>query len=86
MCILMLKSDFVVITIDNASYWKNSSDQLIPKLRTACYAVRTIKSLMSENILIMVDSACFHSVMSYGVVFWGNSPYSSKIFYCKKES
>jgi hypothetical protein len=71
---------FLVITIGNALYCKSHLNQLIPKLNTACYAVRTVKSIMSQNVLVTVYNAYFHSIKSYSVIFWSSSAYSSKIF------
>jgi hypothetical protein len=35
---------------------------------------------MSQEVLKMVYYTYFHSVMSYGIIFWGNSKDSPKIF------
>ena len=32
----------------------------------------------------MVYFFCFHSIMSYGIIFWGNSPHSINIFEIQK--
>ena len=37
-------------------------------------------SFMSLETLIMVYFAYKHSIISYGIIFWGNQPYSDKIF------
>jgi len=50
------------------------------KLRTACYAVRYVKHFMSQDTLRTIHFSYFHSVLSYGIIFWGNSAYSSNIF------
>jgi hypothetical protein len=44
-------------------------------LNAACYALRSIKPVMR-----MVFYAYFHSIMSYGIIFWGNYTDSTKIF------
>jgi hypothetical protein len=53
---------------------------LLPKLNAACYAMRTIKPFMSQETLKMVYHAYFHSIMNYGLIFWGNSSHSVNIF------
>ena len=35
---------------------------------------------MSTETLRMVYFTYVHSIMSYGIIFWGNQPYSQKIF------
>ena len=39
---------------------------------------------MSQETLRMVYFAYIYSIMSYGIIFWGNQPYSDKIFKIKK--
>jgi len=59
-------------------------DQMMSKLNTACFVIRTIQAVMSPETLRMVYFAYIHSIMSYGIIFWGNQPYSDKIFKIKK--
>jgi len=39
---------------------------------------------MSLETLRMVYFAYIHSIISYGIIFWGNQPYSDKIFKIQK--
>jgi hypothetical protein len=41
---------------------------------------------MSQEVMKMVYYPCFHSAMSYGIIFWGNSTDSTKIFKIKKRA
>jgi hypothetical protein len=41
---------------------------------------------MSPETLRMVYFAYVHSIMSYGITFWGNQPYSDKICKIKKRA
>ena len=41
---------------------------------------------MSPETLRMVYFAYVHSIMSYGITFWGNQPYSDKIFKIQKRA
>jgi hypothetical protein len=41
---------------------------------------------MSVSSLKMIYHAFFHSVMSYGIIFWGNSSYSTMIFEMQKKA
>jgi hypothetical protein len=79
------RTKFISITIQNILFW-NTLDHLTTKLIRACYAIRTIKPFMSVNTLIMVYHAYFHSLMSYGLIFWGNSSYSINIFRLQKKA
>jgi hypothetical protein len=59
--------------------WRGHIVQLIPKLSSVLYAIRTLKQIMSQKTLIMIQYAYIHSAMTYGIIFWGNSPYSIHI-------
>jgi len=39
---------------------------------------------MSPETLRKVYFAYIHSIMSYGIIFWGSQPYSDKIFRIQK--
>jgi len=50
------------------------------QLGKACYAVRYVKHFMSKDTLRTIYFSYFHSILSYGIIFWGNSAYRSNIF------
>jgi hypothetical protein len=56
----------------------------MPKLSAACYAVRMMYRIMNVDALRMIYVGCFHSVMEYGVIFWGNSAGVDKVFKLQK--
>jgi hypothetical protein len=58
---------------------------IIPKLSSACFAMRKVIPLMTRDTLKLVYFAYFHSVVSYGLIFWGNSTDSNKVFYIQKK-
>jgi hypothetical protein len=75
---------FLGIFINDTLSWKTHIEYIIPKLSTACYAIRIMKPNMSQNILRMIYFSYFHFVMNCGLLFWGNSSYSTKIFRLQK--
>ena len=56
------------------------------KLSKACYKIRNAKTYMSVSSLKVIYYALFHLVMSYGIIFWGNSLHSSIIFRIQKKA
>jgi hypothetical protein len=50
----------------------------------ACYSVGTIKPLMCQENLKSIKYSYFHSLMIYGIMFWGNSTYSIHVFRLQK--
>ena len=54
------------------------------KLSSTCYLIWNIKPYLSISTLKIICHSFFHSIMSYGIMFWGNSSYSSVIFKMQK--
>ena len=75
---------FLGLIIDSTLSWKDHITELTPKLNKACSVIRTLTFPRSPEVLRMVYFSCFHSIMSYGIIFWGNSHYSNNIFKIKK--
>jgi hypothetical protein len=56
------------------------------KLCSACYVLWNIRSVVSQDTLRIVYFAHIHSLLSYGIIFGGNSSYAKKVFMIQKES
>jgi hypothetical protein len=54
-------------------------------LSGACYAVRSMLHVSNTDTLKSVHFDCFHSIMNYGIISWGNSSNSKKIFTKQKK-
>jgi len=54
------------------------------KLGKACYAIRHVKHFIIQDTLRTIYFSYFQSILSYGIIFWGNSAYSSNIFKIQK--
>ena len=76
---------FLGLFINNNHSWKTHIDCIKSKLSSACYAIRSVKPYVTTNTLKMIYYSYFHSVMTYGLLFWGNSPDSIKIFRLQKK-
>jgi hypothetical protein len=64
---------------------RHLTDFVVKKLRAACYIITIIKTNMSASVLKIIYHAFIHSVMSYGIIFWGDSSYSSTVFSMQKK-
>ena len=64
--------------------WKQHIDNIVSKLNKACFAVRLVKPYMTTEILKTLYFSYFHSVLSYGIIFWGNLVCSQHIFKIQK--
>jgi len=60
--------------------WRVHFDHLIPKLSSAWCAIRTLKQIMPQGMLVMICYDHFHSLMTDGIIFWGNFPYTIHTF------
>jgi len=66
--------------------WKPHIDHLINKLSTACYVIRSVKPYVNTNAIIMIYNSLFHAVMTYGIIFGGNSFHSIQVFRMQKRA
>jgi hypothetical protein len=71
---------FLGLVITNSLSWEDHITQLIPKLSKACYVLRCIRPFISQDALKSVYYSYFHSLITYGIIFWSNSSYNSHIF------
>jgi len=67
---------FLGITLDSNLSWKQHIADITPRLNKACFAIRSIKPFMSIEAMRLVYFPYFHSILSYGIIFWGNSVHS----------
>jgi hypothetical protein len=75
---------FLGLTLDATLLWVGHINKTIPKLNSACFAIRTLKSFLSTEELRIIYFAYIHSIIMYGIVFWGNSPNSKSVFIAQK--
>jgi hypothetical protein len=63
---------FLGMILDNTISWKNHIESLKGKLNNACYIIMKSKHFLSITALKIVYCAFFHSMITYGLIFWGN--------------
>jgi len=78
-------TNFLGLELDNNMNWKKHVIKILPKLSRACYAVRAMYPFSSLGTLKMIYFAYFHTRIQYGIIFWGNSSESKKVFLAQKE-
>jgi hypothetical protein len=54
---------FLGIYINDSINWSNHIDYIVPKLSTACYIMRSIKSYMSLNTMKTIYYSYFNSII-----------------------
>jgi len=75
---------FLGLIIDSTLSWKDHITRLTSKLNKACCPIRAIKPFMSLDVMKMIYYSYVHSVISYVIIFWGNSHLSDSIFKIQK--
>jgi hypothetical protein len=67
---------FLSLKIVNHINWKNHTEEMIPKLSGACFAIRSMVSVTLRPKLVYYAS--LYSIIKYGI-YWGNSSNMEKI-------
>jgi hypothetical protein len=70
--------------MDNTLSWNLHIDNAINKLTRVCYMIRSVKPYMSLSSLVMIYYSIFHTILSYGIIFWGQPTDSKKLFMLQK--
>ena len=76
---------FLGLLIDDTLSWDKHINQIATKLSSACYAVWALTPPLSVKALKMLYFSYAHSIISYGIIFWGASAKSIKIFRLQKK-
>jgi hypothetical protein len=80
-----LYTTFLGLKVGDNLPWNNHIDHLISKLNSACNAIRAVNAVLSRKRLRMLYFSYVHSIISYGIIFWDNSPDGIKIFRIPKK-
>ena len=81
----VLSVKFLGLLVDDALSWDKHINQTASKLSCVCYAVQALTPLLTINALKMLYFSYAHSIISYGIIFWGASANSIKIFRLQKK-
>jgi hypothetical protein len=82
---LMEDVKFLGLRIDRNINWRKHTEEIFPKLSSACYAVRSIYYTGCMATLKMIYYSYFHSKLQYGIIFGGNSIESTRVFQLQKK-
>jgi hypothetical protein len=73
------------LIIDDTLTWKQHIEYLKKKISLASFALRSIKDTVSLDALKLICFANVHSIISYGIIFGGDSSGANKVFKFKKK-
>jgi hypothetical protein len=76
---------FLGLKIDDVLSWNIHIESVINKLTAVCFMIRSIRPFMTQSSLVNIYYFLFHSVLSYGIVFWGQATNTKKLFIQQKK-
>ena len=79
-------TNFLGLELDKNLNWKTHIKKILPKLSSSCYLIRRMYASCNINTLKMIYFAYFHSIMEFGIIFWGVSMESKRIFIQQKRT
>ncbi|KAI5643573.1 reverse transcriptase (RNA-dependent DNA polymerase) domain-containing protein [Phthorimaea operculella] len=77
---------FLGFTLDPNLNWKIHVQTLCDRLTGAAYALRKLRPVVSSSVLKQTYFAHFQSLMSYGILLWGTSVDSERVFILQKRA
>jgi hypothetical protein len=66
--------------------WKQYAEKLLKKLNIACFIIRKLQVLVSEQILRMLYFSYCQSQLEYGTIFCSSSLVMKTLFLAQKEN
>ena len=77
---------FLGLTVNENLNWESHIQTLKTNLNSKIYALRILKDTLDVKSLIQVYYAICHSLIRYGIIFWGSSHNSEEIFKKQKQA
>lgn len=85
---LMVKDSivFLGIVIDKHLKWGPHIEQLRGRLNSVCYMLFMLRNQVDFDLLKLVYFSNFQSILSYGIIFWGNASHVCDLFVIQKRA
>lgn len=77
---------YLGITLSADLRWNEHIGNLASRLSSVCYLIRRLQNLVNQEVLLKIYYGCFHSVLSYGIMFWGSCAEAERIFLLQKRA
>ena len=74
------------LEIDTSLRWTSQIDSICKKLSSVIFLLRKLKQCVSFKVVRNTYFALFHSILTYGVIFWGNASDSLIVFRLQKRA
>lgn len=76
---------FLGVDLDQHLSWNKCIDTVLKRLNSACFQMLILRDTIDLKTRIMVYYAYFHSILQYGIEFWGFSTNIDKILRVQKK-
>lgn len=75
---------YLGLTISQNLNWTEHIDNIAKRLVVVCCLVRKLQNVVEKEVLLKIYHGCFHSILSYGIIFWGHCSEANRIFLLQK--
>jgi hypothetical protein len=79
-------STFLGVWLDKNLRWSIHTQKLANKLCKICFGIRVVRRVTGLETVCTLYYAYFQSLLSYGLIFWGNSVNAKLIFRLQKRA
>ena len=77
---------FLGVHIDQKLSWESHIKYISGKLSRVIYLLRSLKNHIPDSYVRCSYFSYFHSIISYGVILWGNAPHVNDILLLQKKA
>lgn len=77
-------TNFLGVITDQHLTWKSHIDNLAKKISSYSYLLRTLRNEISIRVAINAYYAYIQSILSHGIIFWGNSSSITRVLKLQK--
>ena len=75
---------FLGVILESSLTWGKHTDLISSKLNSLGYIIHFLRPVLSLNVIKQIYFSYIHSVLSYSIIFWGNTPSSRTVFIVQK--
>lgn len=76
---------FLGVTFDHKMTWEQHIDNVSTKLSRICFVIRQLRNTVTLEVLKLAYFGLVQSVLSYGIIYWGNAAHIDKAFIMQKK-
>lgn len=76
---------FLGIHLDQKMTWEKHVEDLTNKISKSCFVLRYLRNTVSSEVLKLAYFGLVQSNLSYGLIFWGNSSHTRRVFVIQKK-